>query len=109
MASNKINFFALGGLDENGKNCYILEINSKIFIINFGTKVPISSNNGIDTLICDYAYLEKRQKDIVGLFLTDVHNESFSGIPWLLLKIKGLKIYTSAFNKIVLMDRISKQ
>ena len=108
MASNKINFFALGGLDENGKNCYILEINSKIFIINFGTKVPISSNNGIDTLICDYAYLEKRQKDIVGLFLTDVHNESFSGIPWLLLKIKGLKIYTSAFNKIVLMDRISK-
>ncbi|WP_412031541.1 ribonuclease J [Metamycoplasma buccale] len=105
---DKINFFALGGLDENGKNSYVLEINNKIFIINSGTKVPINSHNGIDTLICNYEYLEKHQKDIVGIFLTDVHNESFSAIPWLLMKIKGLKIYTSAFNKIVLIDRISK-
>ena len=35
---SKINFFALGGLDENGKNSYILEIDQKIFILNFGTK-----------------------------------------------------------------------
>ncbi|KDE43688.1 hydrolase [Metamycoplasma hyosynoviae] len=105
---NKVNFFALGGLDENGKNCYILEINQKIHIINFGTKVPINSHTGIDTLICDFTYLERREKDIVGLFLTDVHNESFSGIPWLLMKIKNLKIFTSGFNKIALIDRISK-
>ncbi|MBN0970559.1 ribonuclease J [Mycoplasma phocoeninasale] len=105
---NKINFFALGGLDENGKNAYILEINGKIFIINSGTKVPINAHNGIDTLICNYEFLEKRQKDIVGLFLTDVHNSTFSAIPWLLMKIKNLKVYTSAFNKIVLLDRISK-
>ncbi|TPI02821.1 ribonuclease J [Mycoplasma struthionis] len=105
---NKVNFFALGGLDENGKNCYVIEVNSKLFIINSGTKVPINSHNGIDTLICNYDFLEKRQKDIVGLFLTDVHNESFSAIPWLLMKVKNLKIYTSAFNRIVLIDRISK-
>ncbi|AXE61085.1 ribonuclease J [[Mycoplasma] phocae] len=105
---NKINFFALGGLDENGKNAYVLEINGKLFIINSGTKVPINAHNGIDTLICNYEFLEKRQKDIVGLFLTDVHNSTFSAIPWLLMKIKNLKIYTSAFNKIVLLDRISK-
>lgn len=105
---NKINFFALGGLDENGKNCYVLEINNKLFVINSGTKIPINSHNGIDTLICNYEFLEKRQKDIEGLFLTDVRNETFSAIPWLLMKIKNLKIYTSAFNKIVLLDRISK-
>ncbi|ACF07441.1 ribonuclease J [Metamycoplasma arthritidis] len=105
---SKINFFALGGLDEKGKNSYVLDIDGKLFIINAGTKVPINSHNGIDTLICNYDYLEKRQKDIVGLFLTDVQNKSFSAIPWLLMKIKGLKIYTSAFNKIVTIDRISK-
>jgi len=78
---NKINFFALGGLDENGKNCYVLEINNKLFVINSGTKIPINSHNGIDTLICNYEFLEKRQKDIEGLFLTDVRNETFSAIP----------------------------
>ncbi|MGX9388723.1 ribonuclease J [Mycoplasma sp. 327] len=105
---NKINFFALGGLDENGKNSYVLEINEKLFIINSGTKVPINSHNGIDTLICNYDYLVKREKDIVGVFITDVKNESFSAIPWLLMRISNLKIYTSPFNRIVIMDRISK-
>ncbi|MBN4089390.1 ribonuclease J [Mycoplasma enhydrae] len=105
---NKINFFALGGLDENGKNAYVLEINEKLYVINSGTKVPINSHNGIDTLICNYEFLERRKKDIVGLFITDVKNESFSAVPWLLMKIPGLKIYTSPFNRIVLLDRISK-
>ncbi|AWX42889.1 putative hydrolase [Metamycoplasma cloacale] len=105
---NKINFYALGGLDENGKNCYVIEINSKLYIINSGTKVPINTHNGIDTLICNYEYLIKRQNDIVGLFLTDVQNKSFSAIPWILMQIRGLKIYTSTFNRIVLLDRISK-
>lgn len=40
---NHINIFALGGLDENGKNCYIFEFNEKIYIVNTGTKVPINS------------------------------------------------------------------
>ncbi|AZZ65348.1 ribonuclease J [Metamycoplasma phocicerebrale] len=105
---NKINFFALGGLDENGKNAYVLEINEKLYVINSGTKVPINSHNGIDTLICNYEYLEKRKKDIVGLFITDVKNETFSAVPWLLMKIPGLKIYTSPFNRIVILDRITK-
>ena len=50
-------------------------------MINSGTKIPINSHNGIDTLICNYEFLEKRQKDIEGLFLTDVRNETFSAIP----------------------------
>ncbi|SGA02690.1 Ribonuclease J 1 [Mycoplasmopsis arginini] len=78
---NKINFFALGGLDENGKNAYVLEINEKLYVINSGTKVPINSHNGIDTLICNYDFLQRRAKDIVGVFVTDVKNESFSAIP----------------------------
>ncbi|WP_427867476.1 ribonuclease J [Mycoplasmopsis arginini] len=105
---NKVNFFALGGLDENGKNAYVLEINEKLYVINSGTKVPINSHNGIDTLICNYDFLQRRAKDIVGVFVTDVKNKSFSAIPWLLMMIPGLKIYTSPFNRIVLLDRISK-
>ncbi|SYV90608.1 putative hydrolase, partial [Metamycoplasma alkalescens] len=105
---NKFNFFALGGLDENGKNSYVLDIQGKLFIINAGTKIPINLHNGIDTLICNYEYLEKRAKDIVGVFITDVKNASFSAIPWLLMKIPGLKIFTSSFNRIVLLERITK-
>ncbi|UVD81971.1 ribonuclease J [Mycoplasma iguanae] len=104
----KINFFALGGLDENGKNCYVLEVDNDLYIINSGTKVPISSVNGVDTLIPDFKFLEKNQKRIKGVFLTDVKNESFSAIPWLLMRVKNLKIYCSVFSKFIVLERLSK-
>lgn len=105
---NHINIFALGGLDENGKNCYVLEFNDRIYIVNSGTKIPINSNNGVDTLIPSFEYLEKHKDRIVGIFITDVKNESFSALPWLLMKLPNIPIYTSNFNKIMILDRISK-
>ncbi|VEU76993.1 MBL fold metallo-hydrolase RNA specificity domain-containing protein [Mycoplasmopsis columbina] len=108
MRDNHINLFALGGLDENGKNCYVLEYNDKIYIINSGTKIPINSNNGVDTLIPSFDYLIKNKHKIEGIFITDVKNETFSALPWLLMKLPDLKIYTSEFNKIMILDRLSK-
>ena len=35
---NKIKIFSLGGLNENGKNTYIIEIDEKIFVFDCGLK-----------------------------------------------------------------------
>ncbi|QNM93435.1 ribonuclease J [Mycoplasma sp. Pen4] len=103
-----VNIFALGGQDENGKNCYVFEHNNDIYVINAGVKVPIESNNGVDTLIPDFSYLEKNKDRIKGIFITDIKNESFSALPWLLMRIPNLKVYTSAFNKVMILERIAK-
>lgn len=111
---NHINIFALGGLDENGKNCYILETfdekgeNKKIYVINSGAKVPINSSNKIDTLIPNFNYLIKNKDAIQGVFVTDVKNDSFSALPWLLMKMPTVPVYTSKFNKVLIMERLSK-
>ena len=39
---SKINLIALGGVQENGKNLYCLEIDNKIFILDCGLKYPTS-------------------------------------------------------------------
>ncbi len=103
-----VKFFALGGLDENGKNCYVLDINNDLFVINFGTKVPIVSSYGIDTLIPDYEYLKNQSHRIKGVFITDTKNDSLSGLPWLLMEIPNIKIYCSDFSKEPILERISK-
>lgn len=103
-----VKFFALGGLDENGKNCYVLDINNDLFVINFGTKVPIVSSYGIDTLIPDYEYLKNQSHRIKGVFITDTKNDSLSGLPWLLMEITNIKIYCSDFSKEPILERISK-
>lgn len=104
----KTRFFALGGIDENGKNCYVLEIQNDLFIINFGTKIPISSSHGIDTLIVDHTYLIEQKHRIKGLFITDIQNESMSAIPWLIMDIPKIPIFCSQFSKYPIIDRIMK-
>lgn len=103
-----IRITALGGVDENGKNSYVLEINDDIFVINTGAKIPVETNNGIDTVIPDFSYLEKNIKRIKGIFITDVKNDSFSALPWFLMKNKKIEIYSSPFNSLVIKNRIDK-
>ncbi|MDJ1646292.1 ribonuclease J [Mycoplasma phocimorsus] len=105
---SKFQITALGGVDENGKNCYVLEVDNDIFIINTGAKIPVNSNNGVDTIIPDFSWLEANKNKIKAIFITDTKNDSFSALPWLLMNIKGLKIYSSSFNSIIIKDRIEK-
>ena len=35
---SKINIFGMGGLNENGKNTYIIEIDDDIFVLDAGLK-----------------------------------------------------------------------
>ena len=61
---SKIKIFSLGGLDENGKNTYVIEIDKSIFIFDCGLKYATGNMLGIDYIIPDYEYLIKNQKGI---------------------------------------------
>ena len=54
---SKIKMFALGGLNESGKNTYVIEIDNKIFIFDCGLKYATDSMYGIDYIIPNYQYL----------------------------------------------------
>ncbi|MCP4336422.1 MAG: ribonuclease J [Mycoplasma sp.] len=104
----KINVFALGGQDENGKNSYVIEVDEKIFVIDAGTKSPITSKLGVDTIIPSFEYIKKNINKVQGIFITHGHDESFAALPWLLISIKGLTIYATEFTVAIIKERISK-
>ena len=56
---SKIKIFGMGGLNENGKNTYIVEVDDKIFVFDAGLKYANDTMYGIDYIIPDYDYLEK--------------------------------------------------
>ena len=66
--SDIVRIFALGGLDENGKNMYVVEINDDIFVLEAGMKYPESTMPGIDIIIPDYTYLIKNKDAQASLF-----------------------------------------
>lgn len=55
----KIRYFALGGLDENGRNMSVVEINDDLFIIDVGLKYPENEQLGVESIIPDFSYILK--------------------------------------------------
>ena len=100
----KIRIFSLGGLDEMGKNTYVIEINEEIFVFDCGLKYAEGFMYGIDYIIPDYEYLIKNKAKIKGVFITHGHYENMGAAADLARTIPGIKFYATHYTKFVLMD-----
>lgn len=96
---NKIKIVALGGLNENGKNTYVVEIDDKIFVLDCGLKYANDKMYGIDYIIPDYSYLVQNKDKIVGIFLTHAHPENMGGINDLCEALPNIKVYCTKYTK----------
>ena len=56
----------LGGLEEIGRNCSFLEYKNEIVIIDIGLQFPEEETPGIDYIIPNVSYLEKKKENILG-------------------------------------------
>lgn len=96
---SKISFFALGGQDERGKNCYVLEINNNVFIINCGVLVPTTSLLGVKQLIPDFDWLAKNKNRIKGFFIGYPTQDNLGSLEYILKAVGPIPIYTSIIGK----------
>lgn len=81
--SDKIKVFGLGGLDEKGKNLYIIEINEDIFVVEAGIKYPDRTLPGIDLIIPDYKYLKENAHRVKAYIISHGHCEFMGAVPFL--------------------------
>lgn len=101
---SKIKVFGLGGLNENGKNSYIVEVDNDIYVFDCGLKYASSNLFGIDYIMPDFSYLIKNKKRIKGIFITHGHGENMGSISDLMKDLKGVKIYATKFTKFILKE-----
>ena len=90
---SKIKIFALGGLNENGKNMYVVDVDNDIFVFDAGLKYDNDLNLGIDYIIPNFDYLVDNKKRIKGIFLTHGHEGNMGAIPDILEVIPDVPVY----------------
>ncbi|MDW3617736.1 MAG: ribonuclease J [Candidatus Phytoplasma pruni] len=93
----EINFFALGGIGENGKNFYLLKVDSSYFILDAGLKYPNVVANGIDCVIPDYHRLESIKDQIKGIFITSAFETHSGALPYMIDYLEDVPVYASDF------------
>ena len=101
---SKIKIFSMGGLDENGKNLYVIDVDEDIFVFDCGLKYASGNLFGIDYIIPDFTYLIENRNRIKGVFLTHSHYENFGGVADLVREIPEVKVYATRFTKYNLLE-----
>ncbi|QBP42866.1 ribonuclease J [Paenisporosarcina antarctica] len=93
---NTLSIFALGGVNEIGKNMYVLQVENDILVIDCGSKFPDESLLGIDLIIQDISYLKENKDKIRALIVTHGHEDHIGGIPHFLKQL-NIPIYATRF------------
>ena len=107
---SKIKIFSLGGLNENGKNMYVVEVEQDIFVFDAGLKYDNDQNLGIDYIIPNFDYIIKNKNRVKGIFLTHGHEGNMGAVPDILDVIPDIPVYgTKLTLEIVKNDLTTEQ
>lgn len=105
--SDRIKIVALGGLDESGKDCYVVEINNDIFVLEAGSSVPNKTIPGVDFLLPNFDYLIANKERIAGYFMTHGHDENMGCLQYV-YKEAPAPVYCTNATRIIMENEAKR-
>jgi len=101
----KLKIAVLGGLEEVGRNCTLIEYNGDIILIDMGLQFPEEDMPGIDYIIPNINYLKGKEKNIRGVIITHAHYDHIGGIPHLIPALGYPPIYGLPLTNAIIKKR----
>lgn len=105
---SKIKIFGLGGLNENGKNMYVVDVDNNIFIFDAGLKYPSSNMLGIDYIIPKLDYLIENKDNIKGIFLSHGHEGNMGAMADILEALPDIPVYATKYTMNLLNEDLTR-
>jgi len=97
----------LGGLGEIGRNCFCIEVDGRIVVVDCGIMFPDADMPGIDLVLPDFTYLRENAERVEAVLLTHAHEDHAGGLAFLLRDI-SVPIYGSELSLALARNRIDE-
>ncbi len=81
---NGLRLYPLGGFEQVGRNCFVIEVDGDLYIIDLGLQFPDEDMLGIDYLIPDLSSLRGRESRIKAILFTHGHLDHIGAVQHLL-------------------------
>src|SRR3954469_11790397 len=105
--SEPVSIVFLGGLGEIGRNCFCLEVEGRILVVDCGLMFPDADMPGVDLVLPDFTYLRDNADRVDAVLVTHAHEDHVGGLAFLLRDV-SVPIYGSALSLALARNRIEE-
>lgn len=104
-----LRLYPLGGFDQVGRNCFVLEVDNDIFIIDLGLQFPDEDMLGIDYLIPDISSLKGKENRIKAVLFTHAHLDHIGAVQHLLPSLHFPPLYGTRLTMAFVKKRLDEE
>lgn len=101
--------YPLGGFEQVGRNCFVVEVDQDIFIIDLGLQFPEEDMLGIDYLIPDISSLKGKEHRIKAILFTHGHLDHIGAVQHLLPDLKYAPCYGTKLTIAMIKKRLDEE
>ncbi|MBU1032566.1 MAG: ribonuclease J [Patescibacteria group bacterium] len=102
---DRLKIMILGGNEEVGRNCTLLEYGKDIIIIDLGLQFPDEDMPGVDYIIPNTSCLKGKEKNIRGVIITHAHLDHIGAIPHVMPRIGNPPLYATDLTGAIIKKR----
>lgn len=102
---NRLKIAVLGGNEEIGRNCTLIEYGDDIIIIDMGLQFPDEDMPGVDYIIPNISCLKGKEQNIRGVIITHAHYDHIGGIPHLMPRLGNPPLFATDLTAAIIKKR----
>jgi ribonuclease J len=107
--SGGLKLYPLGGFEQVGRNCFCIEVDGDIFVIDLGLQFPDEDMLGIDYLIPDVTSLKGRENRIKAVLFTHGHLDHIGAAQHLLPELHFPPCYGTKLTMAFVKKRLDEE
>ena len=91
----RLRIIVMGGNEEVGRNCTLLEYGDDIIFIDMGLQFPDQDMPGVDYIIPNMSYVKGKEKNVRGMVITHGHYDHIGGVSHVAPKLGNPPVFAS--------------